>query len=85
MQRQPLIHERLTHSIIAAFYEVYNTLGFGFFEQVYSKAMEFELRARGHKVGREVWVPVYYKGSPLSRQRVDMLVDDKVIVGTSRQ
>jgi hypothetical protein len=47
--------------------------------------MEFELRARGHKVGREVWVPVYYKGSPLSRQRVDMLVDDKVIVGTSRQ
>ena len=80
MQRRPLIHEPLTRSIIAAFYEVYNTLGFGFLEEVYSSAMEVELRARGHKVGREVWVPVYYKGSPVNRQRVDMLVDEKVIV-----
>ena len=80
MQRQPLIHGLLTRSIIGAFYEVYNTLGFGFFEHVYSKAMEFELKARGHNVGREVWVPVYYKGSKLTRQRMDMVVDDKVIV-----
>jgi hypothetical protein len=27
-------HELITRSIIGAFYEVYNTLGFGFFEQV---------------------------------------------------
>src|SRR5690349_16848929 len=80
MQRKPLIHELLTRSIIGAFYEVYNTLGFGFFEHIYSKAMEVELRKRGHQVGREVWVPVYYKGLPLGRQRMDMVVDDKVIV-----
>ena len=80
MQRKPFSHELITRSIIGAFYEVYNTLGFGFFEQVYSEAMQVELHARGHKVGREVWVPVYYKGNPLSRQRMDMVVDDKVIV-----
>ena len=80
MQRRPLIHEQLTRSIIGAFYEVYNTLGFGFLEEVYSTAMEVELRARGHTVGREVWVPVFYKGLRLKRQRMDMLVDDKVIV-----
>ena len=57
MQRKTLIHELLTRSIIGAFYEVYNTLGFGFFEHIYSKAMEVELGARGHQVGREVWVP----------------------------
>src|SRR5690349_11565889 len=80
MQRPPLIHALLTRSIIGAFYEVYNTLGFGFFEHVYSKAMEVELTARGHSVGREVWVPVFYKGSNLTRQRMDMVVDGKVIV-----
>ena len=53
-----LIDERLTHSVIGAFYDVYNALGFGFLEQVYMSALERELRARGHAVGREVYVPV---------------------------
>jgi len=79
-QRRRLIHERTTRSIIGGFYEVYNTLGFGFREHIYSTALERELRARGHEVAREVWVTVYYKGELLGRQRIDMIVDDKVIV-----
>ena len=49
-----LLEEQLTHAVIGAFYEVYNTLGYGFLEQVYLAALERELRARGHAVGREV-------------------------------
>ena len=41
-----LIEERLTHSVIGAFYEVYNTLGFGFLEHIYVMALERELLAR---------------------------------------
>ncbi len=78
--RPRLIHERITRSIIGSFYEVYNTLGFGFREHLYSLALERELRARGHKVVRELWVVVFYKGQVLGRQRIDMLVDGKVIV-----
>ena len=78
--RPRLIHERTTRSILGCFYEVYNTLGFGFREHLYSLALERELRARGHKVVRELWVIVYYKGKILGRQRIDMVVDDKVIV-----
>ena len=80
MQRRRLIHERLTRSVIGAFYEVYNQLGFGFLEHIYMMALERELRARGHHVGREVWVTVYYKGEELGRQRIDMLVDGKLVV-----
>ncbi len=80
LQRRPLIHERLTRSVIGAFYEVYNQLGFGFLEHIYMMALERELRARGHQVGREVWVTVYYKGEELGRQRIDMLVDGKLVV-----
>jgi hypothetical protein len=34
MTSQPLIEEELTRSAIGAFFEVYNTLGFGFLEHV---------------------------------------------------
>jgi len=80
MSGHQLIEEQLTESVIGAFYEVYNALGFGFLEQVYMSALERELRARGHAFGREVWVPVYYKGEELSRQRIDMVVDERLVV-----
>jgi GxxExxY protein len=80
MHERHLIEERLTHSVIGAFYDVYNTLGFGFLELVYMSALERELRDRGHTVGREVYVPVLYKGVELARQRIDMIVDRQVLV-----
>ena len=80
MSRIGLIEEALTESVIGAFFEVYNQLGFGFVESVYSKALEVELRARGHYMLREVPVPVYYKGIALGGFRIDILVDDKLII-----
>lgn len=77
-----LTEERRTHSIIGAFYDVYNTLGFGFLEHVYVLALERELRGRGHKVARELSVRVVYKGEELCTQRLDMVVDDRIVVET---
>src|SRR5688572_8540554 len=77
-----LIEQELTKSIIGAFYEVYNTLGFGFLEHTYVMALERELMARGHHVSREASVRVMYKGEELSYQRLDMIVDGKVVVET---
>lgn len=82
MARVKLIHERLTHSVIGAFFEVYYTLGFGFLEDVYIASLTRELHARGHGVGREVSVPVLYKGVEVARQRLDMIVDGKLIFET---
>lgn len=82
MARVQLIHEPLTRSVIGAFFEVYNALGFGFLEQVYVLAMERELVSRRHRVSREVTVRVYYKGVALGTQRLDMIVDDVLIVET---
>lgn len=75
-----LLQEKLTHSIIGAFYQVYNNLGFGFLEHLYVTALERELRARGHRVDRELSVRVMYKGEELGSQRLDIVVDDLVIV-----
>jgi GxxExxY protein len=77
-----LAEEELTGSIIGAFYEVYNTLGFGFLEHIYVMALERELKARGHHVARQVSIRVTYKGEQLSNQRLDMVVDGRIIVET---
>ena len=82
MTRGELIEERLTHSVIGAFYEVYNTLGFGFLEHLYITALERELIAKGHSVAREVAVRVMYKGEELGVQRLDLIVDEKLVVET---
>jgi GxxExxY protein len=80
MARGELIHERLTQSVIGAFFEVYNTLGFGFLEQIYRNALTVELRERGHVVDRELSVRVGYKGAEIGWQRVDMIVDGILVV-----
>jgi len=80
MARGELIHERLTHSVIGAFFEVYNTLGFGFLEQIYLGALAVELRERGHAVDREVRVQVRYKGVEVGWHRLDMIVDGTLAV-----
>ena len=80
MAHGELIRERLTHSVIGAFFEVYNTLGFGFVEQIYLTALTAELRERGHVVAREVGVRVSYKGADIGWQRLDMVVENTLVV-----
>jgi GxxExxY protein len=70
----------ITQSIIGAFYEVYNVLGFGFLESVYVAALDWELKARGHSVGREIAVRIKYKGDEIAWQRMDFVVDGRVVV-----
>ena len=82
MARIELIEERLTRSVIGAFFEVYNTLGFGFLEHVYVMALERELLARGHRVARAVSVHVTYKRYIIGVQRIDMIVDATLVVET---
>jgi GxxExxY protein len=80
MSKRQLVEEALTKIVIGAFYEVYNTLGYGFREYIYALAMERELVARGLRVEREVWIQVMYKGDPLALERIDMLVEDRLVV-----
>jgi GxxExxY protein len=75
-----LVQEALTRSIIGAFFRVYNALGFGYLEHLYLSALERELRNRGHTVRRELSVPVFYDGCALGMQRLDMVVDDLVVI-----
>ncbi|MGH7669836.1 MAG: GxxExxY protein, partial [Gemmatimonadaceae bacterium] len=67
-------------SIIVCFYRVYSGLRHGYREHIYALALERELAEAGHRVDREVAVMVYYRGRPLARQKLDMIVDGKIVI-----
>jgi len=75
-----LLESELSRSIIGAFYTVYNYFGYGLAESVYTGGLEYELTRRGHSVDREVSVQVRYEDRVVAWQRLDMVVDGKVII-----
>ena len=75
-----LVDEALTREVIGAFYKVYNTLGHGFLESVYSRALYIELRRRALRVTREVTLTAFYEQYPVGHFRVDLLVEDRLAV-----
>ena len=62
--------------------KVYESLGWGWREEVYREAMAQELCALGVDARCEVALPVIYKGRPLSHVsvRMDMLLDGAVVI-----
>ncbi|HEU4993490.1 MAG TPA: GxxExxY protein [Gemmatimonadaceae bacterium] len=75
-----LVEKELSYLIVAAFFEVYNELGFGFLESLYARALEIALTKRGLTVQREFPVPVYFQGQQIGFHRLDMLVDGRVVI-----
>lgn len=75
-----LIEERLTGQIIRGFFATYNALGYGFLESPYSNALTIELVEAGLSVCREVPVELSYKSKKIGFHRLDMVVNDKVVV-----
>ena len=73
-------HSAVTQKIIAAFYEVYNTLGYGFLEKVYENALVIALTSLGLRVEQQARIAVCFQGQIVGEYFADLLVKDKVIV-----
>jgi len=70
----------LTYRINGAIFEVSRTLGVGFLEKVYEKALLIELREQGLKAESQVPIKIFYKGKPVGEYFADIFVCDKVII-----
>ncbi|NOZ71579.1 MAG: GxxExxY protein [Chloroflexi bacterium] len=73
-------HKDTTNLIIKAFYTVYNTLGYGFLEKVYERAMVIELRKLELEVIPQAPIVVFYDGQAVGEYNADLLVESCVIV-----
>jgi GxxExxY protein len=72
--------DALTEKIIAAAIEVHRILGPGLLELIYEIALCREFDLRGIRYARQVEIDIMYKGFPIKGQRLDLLVEDEVIV-----
>jgi GxxExxY protein len=72
--------DELTERLIGAAIEVHRILGPGLLESIYEEALAIELELRGIRVGRQVELDVNYEGHTIKGLRIDLLVEDQVIV-----
>lgn len=70
----------LTDRVICCFYNVYNSLGYGFLEKVYENALRFELNKHGIMVEAQKPITVIYCEEVVGEYFCDLLIDNKVIV-----
>ena len=71
---------KLTERIIGCAIEVHKTLGPGLLESIYEAALCMEMSKAGLKFKKQVVMPVVYKGVKIGEQRIDVLVENEVIV-----
>lgn len=74
------LYQNITDKIIKCFYEVYNTLGYGFLEKVYEVSLFEELKINGLYSERQKKIEVYYKEKLVGEYYADIFVENKIIL-----
>jgi GxxExxY protein len=73
-------HESLTHTIIGCAMKVHSTLGNGFQEVIYQRALAIEMEKQGLGFEREMEMSIFYEGIQIGTRRVDFFVADLIMV-----
>ena len=69
----------ITCRIIAAALQVHRSLGLGFEEVIYQRALALELPAQGLEYSREVWIDVHYHDRKIGSKRVDFVIEGIIV------
>ena len=72
--------DSLSERVLGAVFEVSSTLGAGFLEKVYERAMMREFAIRGIKATSQASFPVNYKGEYVGEYYADILVENELVV-----
>ncbi|MCF8307239.1 MAG: GxxExxY protein [Ignavibacteriales bacterium] len=80
MIKEEYKYSELTSKIIGCAMAVHRSLGNGFQEVIYQRALEIEMTDNGIAFSREHEMPVYYKNQQIGTRRVDFLVEGVVSV-----
>ena len=73
-------HSNITGKIIGCAMKVHNTLGNGFQEVIYQRALAIELEKAGLSFQREMEMPIIYENQQIGTRRVDFFVEEKVML-----
>ncbi|MBL7131515.1 MAG: GxxExxY protein [Candidatus Omnitrophica bacterium] len=74
------IRDPLTKKIISCAYKVHSKIGPGFNENIYHNALEIALKQEDFRYQTEKYFTVSYQSNDVGRFRLDLIVENKVIV-----
>jgi GxxExxY protein len=69
-----------TSKIIGRAMKVHSTLGNGFQEVIYQRALKIEMKYEGLEFQREMEMPIYYRDENIGTRRVDFFVENEIMV-----
>jgi GxxExxY protein len=72
--------DRLSHSVIGAALEVHKTLGPGYLEIVYERALAIEFQLRNIPFTNQVLIKLDYKRQSIGENRLDFIIDNLIVV-----
>ncbi len=80
LQREDLFYPELSYRIVGCAFEVYNVLGSGYHEKYYQRALQKEFQRNTIRSREQVGFPLYFRESIVGKERVDFIVEEKIIV-----
>lgn len=75
-----MIFEEMTHKIIGCAMKVHSTLGNGFQEVIYQRALAIEFNYEKSNYTREHDMQIFYRDEEIGTRRVDFFVEDNIMV-----
>lgn len=84
VRKPDLLYPEISYNIIGCAFDVYNTLGSGYHERYYQKALIEAFTKWGIVFLTEISFPLRYDGKTIGRKRLDFLVEGKVVVELKR-
>jgi len=73
-------NENPAYRIVEAARQVHQTLGPGFLESIYNRALVSELKSRAFPIEREKQIKIWYGTQLVGKHRLDLVVDGNIIV-----
>jgi len=74
------MYEEITKKIIGCAMKVHSTLGNGFQEVIYQRALAIEMEYQALQFEREKEMEIYYRDKNIGIRRVDFFVEGKIMV-----
>lgn len=73
-------YNELTRAVIGAAIQIHKTVGPGFLESYYQRAMAIELAHLGIPFSQQVKIPVSYRDQAIGESFLDLVIDDRLVV-----
>jgi len=80
LQRKDIVHAELAYRINGLLFNVFKSLGFGYQEKYYQRAVAEALSRADIKFSEQVYVLLTYLGKPIGRYFLDFLIEDLIVL-----